>query len=378
MSEEVKEPEVIEPIQFDPKTFVSGNVSATDQFPDNKDDKPVETKDVIPQVEPSNDNFPGHDKTVTPATPITPTSTPTVSEMDDYWSQLKEDLGDTYTPPDIIVKGVKEDGTKLTKKEKWEILRSELYKYTDFGDDDFVEEYRSAKATEGFDRDKWIEGKTKANSLNDDDFLFAVYKSNLGKSESNKDGLTDEQLIDEIKKMSLIEKKKEVTSHRNAIENYLKEENNVKAKLNDEQFSTKVTEAQKVNKQLADDYLIKIKGKNNIEGIEFSDAELVDYHKEIPNLLKVEMKQGKDGQKYAMTKAQEILEGLLANEQSSLTLLPLLYKISKGQWNGYTSSIKERTKQEIIDKLDPKPPDTPGGSTNSSDTFDARRFLRGQ
>lgn len=370
MTEEDKSTQTVvdEPVKFDPKVFVSG-VATMDEV-----EKPTLSETPLEATTETKTEQTTQTPTKTETLPKTP---PTQSQMDDYWEQLREDLGEGYNVPDIITKGIKEDGTKLTRKEKWEILRSELYKHTDFGDDEFVEEYRAAKNTEGFDRNKWLDNKTKANSLNDDDFLFAVYKSNFGKSENNKDGLTDDKILEEINKMSLIEKKKEVTSHKSAIERYLQEENVQKAKLNDEQFSVKVTEAQKANKQLADDYLTKIKGKNNIEGIEFSDADIVDYHKEIPNLLKVEMKQGKDGQKYAMTRAQEILEGIMADEQSSLTLLPLLYLIEKGKLKGYSSSLKERAKQEIIDKLDPKPTETPGGSSNASNEFDARRFLKG-
>lgn len=362
--------------KFDRELFLKGS--------DRTPESPVESVNPDEPIKPegkSEDKYPDG-TTATPKEPvkadITSPATPTSRELTSYWKSLKEDLGDKYQVPDTILKGKKEDGTDLTPKEEFEILRNEIYKFTDFGHDEFVEDYLSAKKTDGFDKTKWIEQKSKANSLNDDDFLFAVYKSNYGKNDQNLTGLDDEQITSEINKMSVIEKKKEVVTYRNAMQSYALEEKKRKTTFDNEEFDSQVIERQKINDNLVNNYLIKIKGKNNIDGIEFSEADLLDYQKTVPELLKIEVKVTKDGQRYAITKAQTILEKVMGDEQSSLTLLPVTYLIDKGKMKGYSSMLKEKVKKEILDKLDTNPEITPGTSSEGPYTFDRARFLSGK
>lgn len=298
-------------------------------------------------------------------------------ELDEYWQDHIENMGEGYEVPEEIKTGKNKEGKPLTRKEKADLLRAEIWKATDTGDDDFVQEYKKLKGTENFDREQWIRSKAeqkKLDAMSDDEFLFAFNKAELGKSEKNPNGLDDDAIREDIEKMSAITKKRERQNIETAYKT-LQEQRNAsnQAKLKEE-FDANVIKVNDKNTSLVTNYLKNIEGKSNIDGIELSEADLTQYKKDIPNMLKVEVKKDKDGREYAITEAQELLNDIFGDEEKSMTMLPLLWMIKNNKFRGYTSAVKEVVKKQIEKKLDPNLDEPPGSAIGSGDEFDPKKF----
>lgn len=354
-----------EPPAFDSGLFRSGASDKGSMFPGEPP--------VTPPVEPP----------VTP--PVTPPVEPPVitpanqRQMNFLWDKLKKDIGDEYVLPDVVTKGKKDDGTDLSFEEEYEIFRTEQLRNTDFGDDDFVQEYREAKKTPDFDRTKFIQQRaTSPDTLDDDSFLFAAYKAQYGKTDKNPSGWDDNQIKSEVGKMSLIAKKQERTNIESVIKTNIAKKNEVIATQRETEFNASVEKANIFNNTLVSSYLKSINGKNTIEGMEFGEADINDYYKSVPEMMKVNIITEKDGSKRAVTMAQQILEKVLATDEGALSLLPYLYMIDKNKIKGYSSFLKESVKKELEKKLGIKPDDTPGGSTEGPLQFDSAKFRSGK
>ncbi len=364
MTEEEKQtPETTIAPEFDSEAFRSGKERSLDTAEVNTPVVPESTPDVTkttPSVQPTNQ-----------------------VELDEYWQEHLENMGKDYIIPEPIKTGKNAEGKPLTRKEKFELMRDEIYKNTDTGDDDFTLEYKKTKSElkENFDRNKFIESKrqqTELNSMSDDDFLFVVNKAQLGKSDTNPNGLDDETIRQDIEKMSAITKKRERTNIENEYKNIQQQESTKRATLAKERFDADVAKANETNASLVTTYLKNIEGKNNIDGIELGEADLTQYRKDIPDMLKVKVVKDKDGNEYPTTEAQEILNQTFSDESTSMTFLPILWMIKNNKFKGYTSAVKEAIKKQIETKLDPKLGEQPGSATDGPAEFDGTRFRAGK
>ena len=262
------------------------------------------------------------------------------------------------TKPETILKGVNAKGEKLTPREKVETLRDVLFDNTILGkteeDDAFVRNYLVASSKEGFDRKQWLQSLTQQQSIMDlpaDRFMFEVYRQEMGKSEQNPDGLTDEELQSYISKKDPVELKIESTKRKAAYRQYEEQREAHEQKVQEERFVQSYSQAEKENSEYIDNYLEKTKGFNNIDGIELGEADMQQFRKDLPDFFKRKIVEI-DGRKVAYSEAEQLLSEITTNPEKSVALLPLLWMIKNNKLKGYSSMLKEQVKRNIESKFD--------------------------
>ena len=297
--------------------------------------------------------------------------------IDEYFSALKELYGEGFELPEIITKGVNEKGEKLTPKDKLGILRNTLLDGTQFGgteeDDRFIRKYMFQSAQEGFDRKKFFQEIQQEQSILElpaRELLFAIKKDELGISETNKDGLTDEEVSEIVDKLSPAEQKAQAIAIKKNIREYQQNKEIIAQQKADEQFTQIYTKVEEENQKLVNDYLSRIEGTTNIEGIEFGQSDMAQFKKDLPEMMKRKIVVQPDGSKIAISEAEELLQQLTSDNEKSMGLIPLLWMLKHNKFKGYTSSVKEQAKKRVEDKLDKFPPQEKGsgfGITNEID-----------
>jgi hypothetical protein len=141
-------------------------------------------------------------------------------------------------------------------------------------------------------------------------------------------------------------------------------------------FDESVKQTDDKNKLLVTNYLKSIEGKKIIGGIEFDDVELDQFKKEVPEMFKVKVVKDKDGNEYATTEAQELLNDVFSDEEKSMTFTSILFKIKHNKLTGYTNSVKEKIKKQIEDKLDPKLGEAPGSDIGGPTEWNPSKFIQ--
>ena len=286
--------------------------------------------------------------------------------IDPYWNTIKErasQAGVDYNIPDEILTGKTKDGKELSQQEKFDRLVNESLKMSQLDatpeDDNFIKTYIDKSFDENFNRKEFLENQVKSKSvleMSDGDILHWDMKKEFGKrGEDDKDGLSDEEIQNEINGMSAITKRREANKIRN--------------KLNEEQTTQKQNAIENYNKQVEQEfksiipkheeyinnYLTSIEGKKNLGGFELSEAEISQYKKDLPELLKGEIVEAEGGVKKIANKGRKLLDELLSTEKGLEQLYPILWMISNNKLQGYSSSLKEQVKEKVEKTLDTEP-----------------------
>lgn len=352
----------------------------------------IETTDGIQPVEEFNKErfIEGKENSTIENEPIKPAeekSTETVQSdpvYDDYWNTLSKKYGNDYKIPEILKTGKKEDGTELTSEDKFNLLTSEIAKGLKYSNnpnvDSFIRSTLKASNSPDFDLSKHLETLKSdyidPSSMSLEDKVQTYYKQEFGKiDENDKDGLTDEDIKDEISKLSRTDKIKYAREFDKTINNKLSEqERQYQTKYNtdvDNMYKKVTTEATK----LFDNYYNKVKIGKNIDGIELSEADHATFIKESPDFFKKVTKVDSNGYKYITSEVQEVLADLLGSPEKSLTLMPFLWLYKNKKLGGYSNQLKEEVKKNIEEKLsnDPKV----NQSNFVGNEFDAEAFKRG-
>ncbi len=307
--------------------------------------------------------------------------TPDPIDIDDYWKEIKTIYGDDFKIPEFIEKGVNDKGEKLTAKERLMALRDTMFDNTLFGqseeDDAFVRSYMIESSKEGFDRKVFLENQFKQNSILDlapRDFMFQIKKSELGQSKENPDGLTDDEINEVLDKKTNAELKIEKLEYSKRIKSFQEEQQQKAINAQEEKFLTVYKKEEKENTKLINDYVGRISSASNIDGIEFSEADKAQYMKELPELMKRNIVDV-NGKKVAISKAEEILQTILEDNEKSMTLLPLLWMMHNNKLKGYSSMLKEQVKKGVESKLDNLPPLEKGSGFGISNEIDDRALM---
>ena len=294
------------------------------------------------------------------------------SVADEYWSVLKEYLGEEFVIPEIIAKGVNEKGEKVTPKEKLSLLQQTILDSTMFGnnedDDAFVRNYMRESVKENFDRKKFLSQYTEENNflnLPTDKFMFNVYKQEYGITDDNKDGMTDEEIQQLLDKKDPIELKAEHLRIKKQLVEREKIDQAKRIEKRNSDFISRVESDKEANNSLIKKYVDNIKDFNNIDGFEFGESDKRQYIESLPSFLEKKVYKTESGELVAYSKAEEILASFTIDPEKAMTLIPLLWMISENKLKGYTSSIKERAKRNVEDKLNPNKKEF-GGSGESA------------
>lgn len=283
--------------------------------------------------------------------------TSTAEINDEYWKEFKNILGDDYDYPEMLKKGVNDKGEPLTSSEKLSLLRNEMLSTTQFGaseeDDRIIRKWMQESANPNFDRNKFLQDLTtqqNIDSLPMNDFMFMHYKEQLGVSETNKEGFTDEeiqQFIDKKDPLELKENYLRLKKERNSIQ----EQRQIETKKAIEQEWTKNYEkAEEENKNTLKDYISKVTNMRNIDGFELGETDKKEFIKALPDMIKRNVKDV-NGNKIATSPAEDLLLELTSSPEKSMMLLPILWMYSTGKLKNYTSQIREQAKRDVDNKL---------------------------
>lgn len=285
------------------------------------------------------------------------------------WDVLKAELSDEENPyelPEEIVTGKNKDGKVLTVKDQFDKLREIITENTDFTDGDtFLAEYLEAKG-KGKTADDFLKSKTVAldyanmtveqkalESLKDiRDSKATKYKDKDGKW---KEGWTDDDLQAEVENMKPIELEREADKYDANITVRQKQAYAKQIADYNKNFDASFTKVEKENIQNIGNYLKNIEGKNTIAGIEFSEAEMTEYRKELPSFIKRTVKVDESGVKRASSPADELLTSVLAKPEDTFELLPYLWMLHKKKLKGYSARLKEKVKETLDKTLDSQP-----------------------
>jgi hypothetical protein len=308
------------------------------------------------------------------------------------WDVLKKNLSDEENKwdfPEEIKTGKKKDGTALTAEEEFELIKDTVIDNTDFTNGDtFLEEYLESKE-KGLSTDDFL--KTKVKSFVDHSSMtsrdkavqsYKDYRDDNAKSLKDKDGnwidgWSDDDIEVEVDDLRPIQLKKISDEYDSNIT--VREQKKIKQDIDNYNTKTEKTYQvlEKENEQLVGKYLKNIEGKNTIAGIEFSEAEMAQYRRELPTFMKRELKvDEKTGLKYYISPAEELLRDVLSKTEDTFELLPYLFMVKNKNLKGYTTKIKERVKENLEKTLDDNLDINKG--TARVGGFNAKRFREGK
>ena len=302
-----------------------------------------------------------------------------IESIESLFNDGVEDEDSKIKFDDIIRTGKKEDGTEISLDERKEIIQKTFLDKTQLGAnekvDKYVREIISKSFDENFDLDAIIAPQRNDKSedgINWDDrdgVIRKAYKESINEGLDDKDKLTDEEVAEHISKMSETEKK---LAFANIKKNYmaLQEEQNKTALLEQEQkFIERVNDYNKQTELSVNTFIEKMKGKDVFSGFKFSEADKNEMLQDMPNFLKREFKDSKEG-KFAISQAEELLATLIKDGQSMLELVPFLWMKSKGKLDGYSSFLSEKVKMDLLSRMDENPSAVSQGKTKGDDNFD--------
>ena len=344
----------------------TGEIGPENTPPPPKDDNTPPPKDTTPP--PPKDTTPPPPKDTTPPPPAGD------YKPADLWDVMKEELSTKDKPwelPEPLKTGKKNDGTPLTKKEELALMRETISQNTKF-DDDFINEYVAAKES-GMPVQDFVKSKAKNldfASLGTDDKVRLYYEDY---SKANKLEWTKEDIDAKINGLTKVDKDMQAKAYESYLGNKQSEEVKQYVNTQNSTFETKYTKAETENTQIITNYLKEIEGKNTVSGIEFSEAEMTQFKKDLPTFMKREIKSDpKTGLKYAVSPAEELLSEILAKPEDTFDLLPYLYMVKNKSLKGYSQRLKETIKKSLEGTLDNQPENM--GSRNSTSGFDSKSF----
>lgn len=360
---------------------------------ENKTVEPIEEKPIVEEVitEPFDSEAFRTGKEVTPKELVEKKPVeekkeePIQTQLDDYWSSVQEVLGEDYPIPEVVKTGKKEDGTELSKKEKFELLANEIAKNVAYSDnpqvDSFLRSIAKASKAEGFDLSKHLDTLKNdyidPSSMSLDDKVKYYYKENFGKiDENDKDGLSDEDITDEISKLSRTEKIKYSREFDKFVNDRLSKQEILYQKQHNEKIDKVYQQILQEDNKLLENYINKAKIGRTIDGIELSQEDYNVFLKEAPDFYKKQIKKNKEGYSYVTSEVQEILADILGSPDKSMSLMPFLWLYKNKKLGSYTNQIKEDVKRKIESNLSPEPKVNQDSYTGEE--FDAKAFREGK
>ena len=273
--------------------------------------------------------------------PVVPTFTPAP-----LWDQLKTKLSSDESPWEIPAE-IKE-GKFGEGNTELDAFIEHIYKNTDFSsvaptiDDPFVQDYLEAKTKENFSREEWLKsqaGKASIFELKGKDFLTEYYKQYRGKSESNPDGYTDEDINVYLSGKNRIEIDKE----EDVLRKHLKETRASEEMKNMEVIKQREIEAfnaqEQTNQTKINDFIKTNEFTKDFFGIELSEAERTQFFKDLPGLFTRD----------PLTRMSK-MDSLLQSESDVLKLAALVWK-GENAIKSHISNVKENVKAEVESKL---------------------------
>lgn len=284
----------------------------------------------------------------------------TPSFFDNFTNNFKSIYGNVELPKEVI-EGKNAEGKELTDQERMQLAYKTVAEkrqiHPDPSHDAFMREYLNESTKENFDRGAFLKRHTETQDVrgkSNKELILWDYNKRLAKSESNPNGLTEDEISTEVEKLSVLDQADKADSIRSRL-NQMEQRNienfnsNIRANLEkavpvmNEIITTTTTEY--INN-------LKASGSRVVDGIELSEADFNDYIGTLPQMLKREVKQSPDGSYFVASEAEMLLSELISDKEKSFAFLPYLYLIKTGKLQGFSSSLKESVKKKITSTLD--------------------------
>lgn len=343
--QEVVEQEVQEtPEQesFDRESFIKGEATTEETQEEVVDEKEIQ-EEVVTETLPDKKEQHG-------------------SEIDDYWSVMQSTLSTDETPyevPEFIKTGKDKEGKDLSKEDKFKLFTNEVLKNASYSQnpsiDGYVRNLLSSATQEGFNLESHIKQfseQVNTNSLPVDERLFMDAKEKYGKKgEDDTIGMTDDDIKDEIAKMGKFQKIDAIKKIDENINVKLSDQNKANIEDYNTKFDSSISKVKTEDESLLSNYIKRIKGAANIDGIELGEADHAQFIKDLPSFFEKKVETNTDGFKYVTSEVEKQLAGLLGSPENSMHLLPFLWMAKNGKLQGYTSSVKEAAKKKVEDKF---------------------------
>jgi len=230
-----------------------------------------------------------------------------------------------------------------------------------------LQELILASQNEGFDYQKYNERKSKQKEIQElpaKDFLSLYYKSMYGKTEQNPNGLTDEEIQEEISTYSPMQIK---IQHNNLLSEYNKTVEEERAKVKEQLQSTKTIITKEEQESLTkniNETIERNKDKKEIAGVPLSEADVKVLPEFFKSIVSVNSETGTTP-----------LDDMLQDDDFLYEVAGVIYKMKQGGFKKEISDMKESIKQNIFDKLGLTPEGTGTGVTSMSNDFDITKLV---
>ena len=230
-----------------------------------------------------------------------------------------------------------------------------------------VQELIFASQQEGFDYQKYNERKNKQQeilNLPPKDFLKLYYQSMYGKTEENPNGLTDDEIDEEINSYTPMQLK---VQHANLLKEYYSNVEAQKAGVNEQVKTAKQNISKEKENELAaniNSVIERNKDREEIAGVAFSEADRKALPEFFKSVVSVDPKTN-----------ITLLDQMLKDDDFLYEVVGVIYKMQQGGFKKEINDMKESLKQSIFDKLGLTPEGIGGGSLSVPEGFDATKLL---
>lgn len=282
------------------------------------------------------------------------------------WEEMNERLAtknNEWKVSDAVISGKKEDGTELSRQERFEMFVQDLQKTASPNEDvqdPFIKAYNIRKQEEGFELSSFLEEeRTKQTimSLDDNTFLNAYLKSL--KSEDGKVKHSDAEITEYVNKLNPIEKAEKVKQLKSELQkvqdSVLAEREAALIKKQEESFNAWETSRQKSIEETT----MRMSQIKEVAGIPITESDLQEF---IPKFDKLTQFNKETGRLY-------MDDYLQSNNDTVFKMLFLMHKAEKGEIDKHISTVKQTVKDTLFEKLGIKPNIT--GASSSSGGIEA-------
>ena len=289
-------------------------------------------------------------------------------------SELSEE-DSPFELPEELKTGKNKEGKVLTAKEKFDILKDIIIDNTDFtGGNEYVENLIKNKEQDTFLND-YLDYRSKGKSHVDYikqkaqeldltkmsnkekaiQYLKEYREENYKPDKEGKweDGWNDEEIEESVDEKSKIDvdimaKNYDSTLNARRIANQKRE-----IEKANKEFDSWFEKEEKENTSYVNNFIKRLDGKNTIAGLEYGEADIAQFKKELPEFVKNDVKiNPKTGLKYYNSKLKEAVDEIMAKPEDSLELISWLWLYKNNKVKGYTNRVKETVKKNVDDSLD--------------------------
>lgn len=329
----------------------------------------------------------GGDKLPNPPNPPNPNDTP--PDEGEYESpqilnsflESKKESDPEFDLPEHFKTGKHEDGSDVTDSDVIKFIREDTLNISSYSDNPKADAYiklmieQSKAKGEEFNLEDFVKESNKdlfTGNLSREEKLFNAIKLEVGKRDENDaDGLSDEEIKEDIEKMSNIEKTRRI---RSIDEDKLKAINHKAAKTIEKTntlIETEFSKQQVKDKELLDNFELIAKSTKNVSGIQFSDDEHKKFLEELPTFAKTSLTKDEKGRLYPVSELDKVFMDIMGSPEKRVQLIPWIWKIKNGGLSEYTTLLKEGEKAKIEKKFTSSPEEQSnyGSSDNDENAF---------